>query len=51
MTAAQFSDDVTILGAGFSDSSIKLWNLKGEPFEPIRDDGTLDSTSVNECES
>lgn len=51
MTAAQFSDDVTILGAGFSDSSIKLWNLKGEPFEPIRDDGTLDSTSVNESES
>ncbi|POW07241.1 hypothetical protein PSHT_10012, partial [Puccinia striiformis] len=28
MTAARFSDDVTILGAGFSDSYIKLWNLK-----------------------
>ncbi|KAH9814470.1 WD40-repeat-containing domain protein [Melampsora americana] len=51
MTATQFSDDVTILGAGFSDSSIKLWNLKGEPFEPIRDDGTLDSTSLDESES
>ncbi|KAG0152568.1 hypothetical protein CROQUDRAFT_667391 [Cronartium quercuum f. sp. fusiforme G11] len=52
MTAARFSDDVTVLGAGFSDSSIKLWNLKGDPFEPIRDDGRpLDSSTTNEAET
>ncbi|KAH9453020.1 hypothetical protein MJO28_008074 [Puccinia striiformis f. sp. tritici] len=53
MTAARFSDDVTILGAGFSDSYIKLWNLKGDPFEPIRDDGTPEGTNIgiNEAET
>ncbi|OAV99427.1 hypothetical protein PTTG_25374 [Puccinia triticina 1-1 BBBD Race 1] len=53
MTAARFSDDVTILGAGFSESYIKLWNLKGEPFEPIRDDGTTEASNMasNEAET
>ncbi|PLW13061.1 hypothetical protein PCASD_18230 [Puccinia coronata f. sp. avenae] len=53
MTAARFSEDVTVLGAGFSDSYIKLWNLKGDPFEPIRDDGTPEATNIgsNEAET
>ncbi|KAA1066476.1 Transcription initiation factor TFIID subunit 5 [Puccinia graminis f. sp. tritici] len=53
MTAARFSEDVTILGAGFSDSYIKLWNLKGDPFEPIRDDGTTEANNLgsNEAET
>ncbi|KAI9605602.1 hypothetical protein KEM48_002056 [Puccinia striiformis f. sp. tritici PST-130] len=39
--------------AGFSDSYIKLWNLKGDPFEPIRDDGTPEGTNIgiNEAET
>ncbi|KAI8447009.1 WD40-repeat-containing domain protein [Phakopsora pachyrhizi] len=52
MTAARFSEDVSILGAGFSDSYIKLWNLKGDPFEPIREDGmaeTLANSSISEA--
>ncbi|KNZ61755.1 hypothetical protein VP01_1361g3 [Puccinia sorghi] len=51
MTAARFSEDVTILGAGFSDSYIKLWNLKGDPFEPVRDDGTPGSTNLGSNEA
>jgi hypothetical protein len=50
MTAARFSEDVTILGAGFSDSYIKLWNLKGDPFEPIRDDGTTEANNLGSNE-
>jgi len=36
LTSSTFSEDSTLLATGFSDSSIKLWNLKGDKFRPMK---------------
>lgn len=43
MTTARYSDDTTLLAAGFSESYIKLWNLKGDSFEVLRSDNARSS--------
>lgn len=40
MTTARYSDDTTLLAAGFSESYVKLWDLKGDSFEVLRSDGS-----------
>ena len=47
MTSCAISDDSTILAAGFSESYIKLWNLKGEPFKPMTSD--FDASTITSC--
>ena len=37
LNCSSFSPDSTILAGGFSDSTIRLWNLKGESFKPLND--------------
>lgn len=48
MTSARYSDDTTLLAAGFSESYVKLWNLKGDSFETLRSDGS--PATSNDCE-
>lgn len=36
------------MATGFSDSSIKLWNLKGEKFRPMRSD--FDPDKIQSCQ-
>jgi len=36
--STQFSDDSSLLAAGFSESYIRLWNLKGQPLNDTRSD-------------
>lgn len=38
MTCAGFSQDSTLLATGFSESYIRLWNLKGEKLRGMRSD-------------
>lgn len=38
MTCAGFSQDSTLMAVGFSESYIKLWNLKGEKLRGMRSD-------------
>jgi transcription initiation factor TFIID subunit 5 len=47
MTSCTMSDDCTILAAGFAESYIRLWNLKGQPFQPMHSD--FDPESVRTC--
>lgn len=38
-----FSSDITLMAAGFSESYIRLWSLKGEKLRGSRNDKTFDS--------
>lgn len=38
LISTEFSDDSSLLAAGFSESFIRLWNLKGEPLNGVRSD-------------
>lgn len=38
LVSTQFSDDSSLLAAGFSESYIRLWNLKGQPLNDVRSD-------------
>ncbi|KAH8920235.1 WD40 repeat-like protein [Atractiella rhizophila] len=38
LTSVKFSRDATLMATGFSESYIRLWNLKGEPLRPIKSD-------------
>lgn len=38
MTSSIVSQDTTIMANGFADSSIRLWNLKGETFKSMTSD-------------
>ncbi|KAK4693020.1 transcription initiation factor TFIID subunit 5, partial [Phenoliferia sp. Uapishka_3] len=46
LTTVSFSEDSTLMAAGFSESYIRLWNLKGGKLPGIRTD--FDSDSVND---
>ena len=37
-TASSFSPDVSLIAAGFNESYIRLWNLKGEKLRGMRSD-------------
>ena len=41
ITASSFSQDSTVLAAGFSESYIRLWNLKGDKLKGMRSDFNL----------
>ena len=44
-----FSPDSSLMAVGFSESYIRLWNLKGEKLRGLRSD--FDSSSIRDCES
>ncbi|QRW00358.1 transcription initiation factor TFIID subunit 5 [Ceratobasidium sp. AG-Ba] len=50
MTCAGFSQDSTLMAVGFSESYIRLWNLKGEKLRGMRSDfqaaGVKDASSL-----
>ncbi|CAE6432688.1 unnamed protein product [Rhizoctonia solani] len=50
MTCAGFSQDSTLMSVGFSESYIRLWNLKGEKLRGMRSDfqvtGVKDASSL-----
>ena len=37
-TASSFSPDISLIAAGFNESYIRLWNLKGEKLRGMRSD-------------
>ena len=43
-----FSPDITLMAAGFSESYIRLWSLKGEKLKGMRNDKSSDL--ANNCE-
>lgn len=43
-----FSPDTTLMAAGFSESYIRLWSLKGENLRGVRNDKSTDS--AKNCE-
>jgi len=45
LVSAQFSDDSTLLACGFSESHVRLWNLRGEPLKGVRSDFDPDGIS------
>ncbi|KEI39338.1 uncharacterized protein L969DRAFT_17262 [Mixia osmundae IAM 14324] len=48
LITTQISEDSTLLAAGFADSHIRLWNLKGQPLRRQRDD--FDPEKVGDVE-
>ncbi|KAI5474370.1 transcription initiation factor TFIID subunit 5 [Pseudohyphozyma bogoriensis] len=49
LTTAAFSEDSTLMAAGFLESYIRLWNLKGEKLPALRSD--FDSDEVTDANS
>jgi hypothetical protein len=47
LTTTAFSEDSTLMAAGFSESYIRLWNLKGEKLRSMRSD--FDPKAVTDC--
>ncbi|CAD6971606.1 unnamed protein product, partial [Tilletia controversa] len=41
VTCATFSEDATLMAAGFEESYVQIWNLKGEPLRGLRSDFAL----------
>ncbi|KAE8214902.1 hypothetical protein CF327_g1772 [Tilletia walkeri] len=41
VTCAAFSEDATLMAAGFEESYVQIWNLKGEPLRGLRSDFAL----------
>lgn len=52
LACSTFSEDVSLMAAGFEESYVQLWSLKGEPLRPLRGDLSLtevrDAASLNE---
>lgn len=48
LITTEFSEDSSILAGGFSESYIRLWNLRGDPMEPVISD--FDATSMQTSE-
>lgn len=44
-----FSPDITLMAAGFSESYIRLWSLKGEKLKGVRNDKSPEL--AKNCES
>jgi len=44
LTTAKFSEDSSLLACGFSESYIRLWNLRGDPLSSVS--STFDSSSI-----
>ncbi|KAL9936242.1 hypothetical protein V8E36_005084 [Tilletia maclaganii] len=41
VACAAFSEDATLMAAGFEESYVQIWNLKGEPLRGLRSDFAL----------
>lgn len=48
LSCSSFSADASLLACGFSESYIRLWNLKGEKFRGMRSD--FQESSVKDSE-
>lgn len=46
-----FSEDTELLAAGFADSHVQVWNLKGEKFLPFKKGTELYNTNIRESSS
>ncbi|KAI8868106.1 WD40 repeat-like protein, partial [Ramicandelaber brevisporus] len=47
MTCASATDDLSLMACGFSESYIKLWNLKGEPLRGVQGSTGLVPININ----
>lgn len=47
VTCSTFSQDTSILAAGFTESYIRLWNIKGDRLKGMRSDFQL--SSIKDC--
>lgn len=43
LTCSRVSEDLTLMAAGFEESYVQLWSLKGEPLRELRSDFSLSS--------
>ncbi|SHO76905.1 Similar to S.cerevisiae protein TAF5 (Subunit (90 kDa) of TFIID and SAGA complexes) [Malassezia sympodialis ATCC 42132] len=43
LTSSTFSSDLTLMAAGFEESYVQVWSLKGEPVRELRSDFNLSS--------
>lgn len=43
LTSSAFSSDLTLMAAGFEESYVQVWSLKGEPLRELRSDLNLSS--------
>jgi transcription initiation factor TFIID subunit 5 len=41
LTCSKFSPDLSLMAAGFEESYVQIWSLKGEPLRGLRNDFTL----------
>ena len=49
LVSSEFSDDSSLLACGFSESYIRLWNLRGDPLRAVTSD--FDSTFITSSTS
>lgn len=49
LTCSRFSSDATLMAAGFEESYVQVWSLKGEKLKGLRSDYELSSIKDGEC--
>ncbi|CEH13915.1 Transcription initiation factor TFIID, subunit TAF5 (also component of histone acetyltransferase SAGA) [Ceraceosorus bombacis] len=49
LACSTFSIDSSLMAAGFEDSYVQVWSLKGEPLQPLQ--GNIDLTKVSDSKS